>query len=157
MTCDWDCYYTLHVFFETVIYIFLLTAKQGFDCLFVCLFVCLFLFLFVFFFFRKNTEWIDKYLTAPSEAHRINETLDVCLFVCLFVLCFLPRLVENLLILSCLVLSKSKNILHVDVFFGDLKVEQISEQPSYELFQFVCKYLESPLKFSKRILMLVSD
>ncbi|XP_072014353.1 uncharacterized protein [Amphiura filiformis] len=32
----------------------------------------------------------------------------------------------------------SKNILHVEIFFGDLKVEQITEQPSYELFQFVC-------------------
>ncbi|XP_072014352.1 uncharacterized protein [Amphiura filiformis] len=32
----------------------------------------------------------------------------------------------------------SKNILHVEIFFGDLKVEQIAEQPSYELFQFVC-------------------
>ncbi|XP_072051796.1 uncharacterized protein [Amphiura filiformis] len=31
-----------------------------------------------------------------------------------------------------------KNILQVEIFYGNLKVEQIAEQPSYELFQFVC-------------------
>ncbi|XP_072039677.1 uncharacterized protein [Amphiura filiformis] len=32
----------------------------------------------------------------------------------------------------------SKNFVHVDVFYGDLKVERISENPSYVFFQLIC-------------------
>ncbi|XP_072051791.1 acid-sensing ion channel 1A-like [Amphiura filiformis] len=33
-----------------------------------------------------------------------------------------------------------ENMVHVDIFFGDLKVEEIKEQVDYEFFQFICDW-----------------
>ncbi|XP_072014348.1 acid-sensing ion channel 2-like [Amphiura filiformis] len=50
------------------------------------------------------------------------------------------RIYESIDLKSLTTQYLRENMVHVDIFFGDLKVEEIKEQVDYEFFQFICDW-----------------
>ena len=47
---------------------------------------------------------------------------------------------QNTFFSSLFVYFCRKNLAFVDIFYGDMEIESITEQKEYEIFQFICKY-----------------
>ncbi|XP_072051789.1 uncharacterized protein [Amphiura filiformis] len=50
------------------------------------------------------------------------------------------KIIESTDLRSLITQYLRDNMVHVEIFFGDLKVEEIKEQTEYELFQFICDW-----------------